>query len=314
MRSRVNVGNADHSAEIAQVGTNLLLPAPAGVQLENNATAEQKYLMLRWNFVPGATGYRVYRAVYPAHTYTSGLPDQAFKRLIELHAEDFLHKDMMEFRNDLPSVPLRRYAYRVTSVNEEGESVFSETVEGYRMPVDEKEALEDMDYTIHFAQSSIPGFGKMGLKVIVPGRASGTYYYASEMTNIRSQFENYADFETILNGNPRMTVSLNPMGTRMNGNITASGLYHATMTYNNLIGVLGGLTKGGSISITYLHPVRGSLSSTYNYQEAKTFMKSVITEDREAQGHPPASEWDEADPGYIRGARRAALRSARSME
>ncbi len=125
----------------------------------------------------------------------------------------------------MPSVPLRRYAYRVTSVNEEGESVFSKTVEGYyRMPMDEKEVLKDMDYTIHFAQSSIPHFGQMGLKVIVPGRASGIYYYASEMTNITSQFENYADFETVLNGNPKITVTLNPMGTRMNGNITAWGL------------------------------------------------------------------------------------------
>ncbi len=96
MRSRINMGNADHSAEIAQVGTNLLLPAPENVQIENNATAEQKYLMLRWNLVPGAAGYRVCRAVYPAHTYTSGLPDQAFKRLIELQAQDFHHKDIMD--------------------------------------------------------------------------------------------------------------------------------------------------------------------------------------------------------------------------
>ncbi len=313
-RNRITVGDADYSAEIAQVGSNLNLAPPENVKLENNATAEQKYLMLRWDLVPGATSYRVYRAVYPTHTYTSGLPDRSFKRLIELDAHDYHHKDVMEFRNDLPSVPLRRYAYRVTAVNEEGESAFSNMVEGYRLPVDEKEALEDMDYTIHFAQSSIPGFGQMGLKTIVPGRASGTYYYASEMTNIKSQFDNYADFETILNGNPKLSVTLNPIGTKMNGNITASGLYHATMTYNNLIGVVGGLTKGGSISITYLHPVLGSISSTYGYQEAEKFMKSVATQESDVQGPPAASEWDEANPGYVRSARESALRSVRSME
>lgn len=163
-----------------------------------------------------------------------------------------------------------------------------------------------MNYTVHFAQSAIPKFGEMGLKETIVGRGSGTYNYASEITNIKSQFSSYADFETILNGAPGMKVSLVPAGVYMKGSIIVTSLYNAKLTNHNLFGIVGGYSTKGSVTIEYQHPTRGTLTATYNFDQARSLMKTVAGNSSEKQPRPPASEWDESSPGYTRAAKQLA--------
>ena len=299
-RSRPLAGSADHSGGIANVGSDAILPAPGGFTVSNNHTTTEKYLTLQWTPVPEATGYRVYRAVFPYHGETADLPDQAFKLLTEI-SQPYPLPATMSYNHWIPEVPLRRYQYRVTATRYWGESKFSDTLTGYRKPVDLIEAARDIDYTMHFAQSRIPNFGEMNLDETVLGRASGSYHYMSKITKSLSKFENYAEFETILNGNPKMVPTLKPLGVKMNGDIVATGLYNAKITYKDLVGVLGGLTAAGSITIEY----EGQTPQTFDYKDAKNFMKTVATTADEVHPAPPRREWDEADPNYVRAVRRA---------
>lgn len=292
--TRLAVGSADHSGGIVNVGSDTTLPAPADFTIQNNYTTQEKYLRLAWTPVPEATGYRIYRAVFPHHGETADMPDQAFKLLAEI-SQPYPLPSEMTYDHQIPEVPLRRYQYRITSVRDWGESEFSAVLTGYRKPVDPLEAARDIDYTMHFGQSRIDRFGEMGMDVTELGRASGTYHYMSKMTKSLNHYSGYANFETILNGNPNMSITLSPPGAKMTGDIHASGLYEATLTYNDLLGVLGGLTKGGSITIKY-----NGKSETYSYTEAKKFMKTVATSTDEKHPTPPRREWDEADPNYVR--------------
>ena len=304
-RSRPLAGSADHSGGIANVGSDAALAAPGGFTVSNNHTTTEKYLTLEWTPVPEATGYRVYRAVFPHHGETADLPDKAFKLLTEI-SQPYPLPVTMSYNHWIPEVPLRRYQYRVTATRYWGESKFSDTLTGYRRPVDLIEAARDMDYTMHFAQSRIPNFGAMNLDETVLGRASGSYHYMSKMTKSLSKFDHYADFETILNGNPQMQITLWPMGVKMNGDINATGLYNAKIIYNDLVGVLGGLTAGGSITIEYENQ-----SQTFDYKDAKNFMKTVATTSDEVHPAPPRREWDESDPNYVRAVRHARTAAGR---
>ncbi len=299
-RSRMLVGTADHSGGIVNVGSDVTLAAPGDFTVSNNHTTTEKYLTLQWKPVPEATGYRVYRAVFPHHGETADLPDKAFKLLTEI-SQPYPLPATMTYNHQIPEVPLRRYQYRITALRYWGESVFSNTITGNRKPVDSIEAARDMDYTMQFAQGRIPNFGSMGLDDTVLGRASGSYHYMSKINKSLSHFENYADFETILNGNPKMQITLRPMGVKMNGTISATGLYNAKITYNDLVGVLGGLTAGGSITIEY----ESHSPQSFSYEEAKKFMKTVATTADEVHPAPPRREWDESDPNYVRAVRRA---------
>lgn len=296
-RSRPLVGSADHSGGIANVGSDGTLATPEEFTVLNNYTTTEKYLTLQWTPVPEATGYRVYRAVFPHHGKTADLPDKAFKLLTEI-SQPYPLPVTMTYKHWIPEVPLRRYQYRITATRYWGESKFSDTLTGYRRPVDLIEAAKDMDYTMHFAQSRIPNFGTMNLDETVLGRASGGYHYMSTMTKSLSKFDHYADFETILSGDPKIQITLQPMGVKMSGDINATGLYNAKITYNDLVGVLGGLTAGGSITIEY-----GNQSQTFDYKDAKNFMKTVATTADEVHPSPPRREWDESDPNYVRAVR-----------
>ncbi len=298
-RSRPLTGSADHSGGIANVGSDELLPAPSDFNVKNNGTKTEKYLTLEWTPVPDATGYRIYRAVYPHHAQTGDLPDKAFKLLIEM-SQPYPLPDKMTYDHQIPEVPLRRYQYRITATRYWGESHFSDPINGNRKPVDLIEAARDMDYTMHFAQSSIPNFGAMGLDETVFGRASGNYHYMSRINKSLSRFDNYADFETILNADPQMQITISPMGVKMTGDVNATGLYEAKITYNGLVGVIGGLTKGGSIKVEY-----DGKNQTFEYTEAKKFMKTVAATADEVHPAPPRREWDEADLNYVRTMRRS---------
>lgn len=300
-RSRAYVGSADHSGGVVNVGSDTALGVPQDFAVANNGTDAEKYLILEWTPVPEATGYRVYRAVYPHYLETGDLPEgTAFKLLTEI-SQPYPLPNKMTYHHHIPEVPLRRYQYRITALRDWGESHFSNPVTGYRKPIDNIEALRDMDYTIHFAQSQIEGFGQAFKNVIQPGRASGTYSYASGLKPL-NEYTNYADFETILNGSPSMKV-VGLSGANMDGSVKATGLYEATLTYNNLQGAVGGLTKGGSITIDY----KGS-PETFDWDRAKQFMKTVAATADEVHPMPPRREWDESDPNYVRSARRRAAK------
>lgn len=311
-RSSAGVGDADHSGGQGGVGSNDKL-VPPQIFVLNNKTSQDKYLTLQWASVPDADMYVIYRAVYPTHVHASGsLESKAYKKHIEIPADPLA--STMSYNDPIPHLPLRRYSYVITAVNKNGESSFSSFVDGYRVPMDEEEALLDMDYTMHFVQSSIPNFGKQGLEVTVTDRANaGTYHYASKVTKIKSEFSNYGDFETILTNGQGFSMKINwsPLGTKMNGPIHAKGLYNATLTYDNLVGVEGGYTRSGNITITYEHPEKGTLTRKYSYEQARALLKTVAHDASEVYPHPPKSEWDESDPNYTRAARKAA-RTARA--
>ncbi len=306
-RSSAGVGDADHSDSQGEVGSNDKLVPPKLFVLNNN-TFQDKYLTLQWDSVPDADAYVIYRAVYPTHAHASGsLEAKAYKRHIEIPADRLA--STMSYHDPIPHLPLRRYSYVITAVNGNGESSFSGFVDGYRVPVDAQEALLDIDYTMHFVQSGIPNFGKQGLEVTVTDRANaGTYHYASKMTKIKSEFSNYGDFETILTNGRDFSMKINwsPLGTRMNGTIHAKGLYNATVTYKDLVGVEGGFTRSGEIIITYYLPSGAKEERKYSYEEARKLLKTVAHNAAELHPRPPKSEWDESDPGYTRAARMAA--------
>lgn len=298
-RAKPIVGSADHSGGIANVGSDTSLSVPLNFIVKNNKTAKEKYLDLEWDTIPDATGYRVYRAVYPTYLHTGDLEDRAYKLLSEI-TQLYPRPTKMFYRHNIPEVPLRRYAYRVTAVRYWGESNFSQTITGHRLPVSATEALMDMDYNMHFPQSSIPDFGGMNVDEMVLGRASGSYEYASQLAKKSSKFTNYADFEMILNGDPKIDIILNPIGIRMSGDVFATGLYTAKMTYENLTGAVGGLVQGGNILIEYDHPDLGNTRNSFNYKEANKFMKTVPITTDDIFPSPPRREWDESDPNYVR--------------
>lgn len=287
-----------------EISDKKLMP-PEDLRVVNHKTGTQKYLTLKWSAVSGAKAYRIYYAVYPTYQYRSGkLPLKNYELLVELPADP--NKNFMVWNHHIPAVPLRRYSYCVASVNDWETSEFSPAVDGWRFPTDEKEALLDIDYNIHFAQTAIPDFGKQGRESIVSGRASGNYYYASKMTKVMSKFENYADFETILNGDPTIKINFFPLGVRMNGDINVSGLYKAVVTYNDLICVPGGYTRKGKIKITYHHPEKGILQKEYDYDQIRSMLKTVAYNADEVRPRPPAAEWDESAPEYMQRMRKIA--------
>ncbi len=309
-RSSAQVGDADHSGGQESVGSNDKLFPPDSLMVVNNGTGSEKYLELQWSTVPGATMYTIYRAVYPTHAHPNGsLMDKAYKKLVEIPAQAFL-ASTMTYCDEIPRLPLRRYSYVITARNENGETAFSNPVDGYRVPIDQEEALLDIDYTIHFVQSSTPGFGQAFKEAKVQDRPkTGTYHYSSKIGNIKSHFYNYGDFETILATSGDFNMQQEGLGSKMNGPINVSGLYNATLTYHNFVGALKGLSRSGTITITYEHPQKGRLFKEYSFEEARRLMKTVAYDEGEKQPRPPASEWDEADPSYTRRAQEIARRS-----
>ncbi len=295
------------------VGQNIsyyekLMP-PENIVVVNNQTGTEKYLTLQWPSVPEAESYRIYYAVYPTYQHKSGsLKAKDYRLLVEIPAR--ADNVSMRWNHNIPQIPLRRYSYRLSCVSEDEESNLSEAVDGWRIPINEEEALRDIDYNIHFAQASVPNFGRQGQETVIHGRASGNYVYASKMTKIMSKFDNYADFETILNGNPSMKISLFPLGVRMHGNISVSGLYRAVVTYDDLFCVVGGYTRKGSIKIAYHHPSKGVLQKNYNYDQIRSLLKTVAYDANEVKPKPPASEWDESDSEYTHTMRKMAKLSS----
>ncbi|MGL4524175.1 MAG: hypothetical protein ACRCVN_01455 [Spirochaetia bacterium] len=298
-RSRQLLGQADHSGGIANVGTDTSLAIPTNFAVENNGTGTDKFLKLSWTPVAGATGYRVYRAIYPTIMHKTNPQDQEFKLLQEL-TQPFPLPTKIDVKHNIPEVPLRRYAYYVTATRYYGESNFSQMITGWRVPVDEVEALRDLDYTVHFAQTRIPKFGEMNLDEIVNGRGGGTYHFTSKITKMRSDFKSYCNFEVILNGTPKMAINMSPIGTKMNGETLITGLYNARTIHKDFLGTVGGLSAGGQIVMEYDHPTRGLLKRAFDYKEASRFMRSVALTADEIYPAPPRREWDESDSSYVR--------------
>lgn len=299
VQSGIGIGDADFGDTSANVGSNPHLSAPQNLTVLNNKTTKDTFLELKWDPVDKAGGYAVYRAVYPTSVQTH-LEDKNFKFFAVVKGSQ-----TTSYKYEIPGIPLRRYVFRVTALNKDGESHFSQSADGWRLPVDAEEALRDIDYTIHFAQSQVKGFGSAGKKVTLKGRGSGVYVYNTPIFGrLQSSFSSYADFETVLNGSPQMQVTTSPLGMKMNGDIQVTGLYNATLTYIDLQGVTGGLTKGGKIKISYQNPnLSKPDEKEYTYQQAKSLMRSVAETEAEKAPAPPRSEWDESSPSFTRAIR-----------
>ncbi|MGL4524177.1 MAG: fibronectin type III domain-containing protein [Spirochaetia bacterium] len=294
---RRQVGGADHG-DGNDIGGSKDLVAPANFKIVNNGTGTETFLTLEWDSVPHATLYRVYRAVYPTRSHMAEPAAREFKLLTTVDASSAVGGKLTTQHN-IPHLPLRRYAYKVTAANDDGESESTAVLTGYRVPIDQLEALKDIDYTVHFAQTSISNFGAAYKEATIHGRGGGNYFYRSN-TSPKSRFQNHNDFEVVLNGDPSMSLNIFTQRVTMNGDINISGLYTGKMTYHSLLGAEGGLTKNGQVTISYNHPTKGTLTRKYNFEEIRQHMKTVAMNPVDKIAAPHKSEWNEADASYTR--------------
>ncbi|MGL4367786.1 MAG: fibronectin type III domain-containing protein [Brevinemataceae bacterium] len=253
------------------VGAVQKIQTPRAFQILNNRTSKHKYLSLSWDFVDGATKYRVYRATFKHRFETiSDLSESRYTLITELD-------NTSKFYNDpLPQIPLRRYAYKVSAVNDAGEeSLKSSPIEGYRLPNDINEFIRDVDYSIYYTQYQINNFGSIGVAAVVKGRGGGCYDYSSQFSSIRNNWLNLTQFEITLDGNPRMDVIINPAGSAMNGPVNVSGIYKGSIEYIGVQALAGGTVAAGSIKAVYHNPSKGVEQTTRSVADLNVLMITI---------------------------------------
>ncbi|MGL4561179.1 MAG: fibronectin type III domain-containing protein, partial [Brevinema sp.] len=209
------------------------MPAPQNIKALNNRGANPM-INLVWDSVQGARGYRVYRATLKHHQANQKNLQNSDYKLIATTQNNSYPDHLIYF-------PLRRYVYRIVSLDGdgvEGKSAYSEIV--WRVPDTIQEFVKDVDFTILHAQKQIRNFGYNGSSGIIRGRSSGVYHYSAGLTGSKSMWNQYSSFEITINGNPNLKIGISPPGAYMSGSIYITGLYRGKITYDNLFGKEGG--------------------------------------------------------------------------
>ena len=249
--------------------TYIFLHSQQAITVEGNKTATDTF-MLNWNNIPKAESYNVYQVTL--HSRKALISKIKKADLIKL---DTTKKN--SFKIKITDIPLRRYAFFVEALGSKGQIITSFTSDiVWRYPQNVEEFIQDVDFTIAHAQKQINSFGLGGSRKIVNGRAHGEYDYVACVLGSKSDWNNYSSFEIILNGKPRIDISVYPTGAVMDGVVNISGLYEGQIIYKKLFGKTGGLTSGGSILARYKHPKKGWLEQEFSYKEAAKILKSVI--------------------------------------
>ncbi|MGL5722773.1 MAG: hypothetical protein ACRCY4_10275 [Brevinema sp.] len=261
--SVVSAGDRRSDPSTPVEGAISKIQAPGNVQIVNNRTANDQFLRLSWDSVPNAQSYRIYRATL-MHRYAkvSDLRNSDFRYIADVGSRAYI--------DSLVRLPIRRYQYKIVAIDlddDEGAATLSE--EAYRLPVSVREFLQDVDQTIIEAQTRIASFGNNGSSGTPWARATGQYFFAAGLT-ARSEWINYTSFEVSLAGNPSFSVNISTMTASQTGTVNVSGLYTGSVTYNALVGAMGGYTTGGSITARYK-----GLTETYASSDAAGFLESV---------------------------------------
>jgi len=275
-------GTSDQSKVIK--GIIKKIAAPENLKILNNKAATQ-IVTLRWDNVPNARKYVIYRATLKH----MGVLDS-------VQLKNHMFKEIAEVQNNayqatLTSFPLRRYIYQIKAIDggdAAGLAKTSETV--WRVPVSVEEFLKDVDFSIIHAQKQVNNFGYNGSSGTVQGRHKGSYEYKAGISGSKSSWFGYVGFEVQLEGQPSLQISLSPMGAKMDGDVHISGLYSGKVTYNNLLGLDGGYTGGGSITAHYNHPSKGTQTKTWTYTEAGAILQSVILKSESKPSTPQFEE------------------------
>lgn len=239
------------------------------VIVQNNKTSEEIFSII-WDKVPKAQTYNIYKVTLSSLNAS----------IDRLQKKDFIKiatSDALRYKIQLKEIPFRRYVFLIEAVDTNNKILgvdLSEIV--WRYPATIEEFIQDVDFTMLKAHTKITNFGIGGSRQIVKGRVQGEYNYFACLINARSIWKNYANFEIILNGIPKITTSVFPIGALMNGAINISGLYEGQLIYNNLLGQSGAITSGGSITARYKHPKTGWIEKTFSYKEASKLFKTVI--------------------------------------
>ncbi|MGL5722262.1 MAG: hypothetical protein ACRCY4_07680 [Brevinema sp.] len=181
-----------------------------------------------------------------------------------------------------PKIPIRRYVFLVEALDGKGLFITNFTSRiSYRYPKNVREFLMDVDFTIAHAQRQVPNFGLAGSKRKITGRAQGVYDYAADLLNSRNFWDKYSSFEVVLDGDPKISIIPFPIGAEMTGSVKVSGLYEGEVIYNKLQAQSGGLTVGGTVTARYKHPEKNLIEETYKFDEASTFLRSIVRSTRD---------------------------------
>ncbi|MGL4561459.1 MAG: hypothetical protein ACRCV0_04125, partial [Brevinema sp.] len=227
---------------------------------------------LQWILDTNASTYEVYKA-----TLENKLAQIKYIKNKDFHKISTLSTNFTTISN-LNQLPRRRYVFLVKAYDKKN-NLIQEFIspEVYTYPRNPTEFLQEIDFTIAHAQQQIPNFGLAGSSDTIKGAVQGEYEYAANLFHPKSNWNNYASFETILSGVPDMHPSVIPPGVIMDGSIKISGLFEGALIYHNLVGLSQGLTGGGTIEVQYQHPTKGIMKQTYTHTDSAKFLISVVT-------------------------------------
>ena len=259
------------------------MSAPQNVRVLKNNTAT-KSMTIAWDRISGANSYNIYRATL-AHRGSDP------NKLEIAHFKKVGSAQNAAYTLDFNTYPIRRYVYLVKGVDAGGaEGVLTKTELVKRLPVDLEDFAKDVDYTIVEAQTQVPNFGYQGSGGSISGRAQGKYDYYAGMSGSKNIWSSYSSFETILDGEQSVTISITPMGAYLNGPANISGLYEGKITYTNLLAAEGGFVLRGSMTIEYKHPTKGWLKETWDASKAGAILQSVVLSGSESAPRKPTFE------------------------
>jgi fibronectin type 3 domain-containing protein len=162
--------------------------------------------------------------------------------------------------------PGKRYYYKVLSLNRLGQgSYYSEPLAGYGALTYEQYMLE-YNKTVKSSHKKMTYMNKPGAtdklgSETKTGTISGSIAYNAGLAGLRARivirYDNYADFYTegssalgpyfVLTGNSNTTAEMDQSG-KMDGTITASGMYPGKVYYDN-VQIKGGAAGGGTYGI-----------------------------------------------------------------
>ena len=257
--------------------------APQNISVRNNKTATRS-MTINWDKVPNAYSYNVYRATL---SHRGSDPNN----LVVGHFTKIGSSEENAFGLDFNTYPIRRYVYMVKAVDGGGaEGVFAKTDVVWRYPADLVDFARDVDFTIVQAQTQVRNFGNNPSSGVISGRAQGNYDYKAGTFGSKNIWNTYSSFEVILNGPQTVSVDISNFSAKLNGPAHISGLYSGTITYNNLNAKEGGFVFAGSMTIQYNHPTKGSISDTWDYNEAAGYLNSVVLKDVESPPGKPSYE------------------------